>query len=72
MPRRVRTTKNLAKRMDLQYFRQPHPLRSWRLWLSVLIPVVALGWFAAAARKQPEDLQQRAAFGVSCRIGQAM
>ncbi len=45
--RRVRTTKNLAKRMDLQYFRQPHPLRSWQLWLSVLIPVVALGWFAA-------------------------
>jgi hypothetical protein len=47
MPRRVRTTKNLAKRMDLQYFRQTHPLRSWRLWLSILIPLVAAGWFAA-------------------------
>jgi hypothetical protein len=47
MMRRVRTTKNLAKRMDLQYFSQPHPLRSWQLWLSLLIPVVALGWFAA-------------------------
>jgi len=47
MPRRVRTTKNLAQRMDLQYFKQPHPFRSWRLWLSILIPVVALGWFAA-------------------------
>ncbi|MGA2979323.1 MAG: cytochrome c3 family protein [Terriglobales bacterium] len=47
MPRRIRTTKNLAKRMDLQYFKQAHPLRSWRLWLSVLVPVVAVGWFAA-------------------------
>jgi Cytochrome c7 and related cytochrome c len=47
MPRRVRTTKNLAKRMDLQYFKQAHPLRTWRLWLSILVPVVAVGWFAA-------------------------
>jgi hypothetical protein len=47
MPRRVRTTKNLAKRMDLQYFKQAHPLRSWRLWLSILIPAVAVVWFAA-------------------------
>lgn len=47
MPRRVRTTKNLAKRMDLQYFKQDHPFRSWRLWLSILIPVVAVLWFAA-------------------------
>jgi hypothetical protein len=48
MARRVRTTKNLAKRMDLQYFKQAHPLRSWRLWLSILVPVVAIGWFAVA------------------------
>lgn len=47
MARRVRTTKNLARRMDLQYFKQPHPFRSWRLWLSILIPVVAVGWFVA-------------------------
>ena len=47
MPRRVRTTKNLAQRMDLQYFKQPHPLRTWRLWLSILVPVVAVAWFAA-------------------------
>ena len=47
MARRVRTTKNLAKRMDLQYFKQAHPLRSWRLWLSILVPIVAIGWFAA-------------------------
>lgn len=45
--RRVRTTKTLAKRIDLQYFSRPHPFRRWRLWLSIAIPVVALGWFFA-------------------------
>jgi len=47
MARRVRTTKNLAQRMDLQYFKQPHPFRTWRLWLSIVVPVIAVGWFAA-------------------------
>lgn len=47
MARRVRTTKNLAKRMDLQYFRKSHPFRSWRLWLSILVPVIAALWFTA-------------------------
>jgi hypothetical protein len=47
MLRRTRTTKKLAKRIDLQYFAHPHPLRSWRFWLSVAIPLLALGWFVA-------------------------
>ena len=45
MLRRTRTTKKLAKRIDLQYFAHPHPFRRWRLWLSVAIPMIALGWF---------------------------
>lgn len=45
MLRRSRTTKKLAKRIDLQYFARPHAFRSWRFWLSVLVPVIALGWF---------------------------
>ena len=45
--RRIRTTKTLAKRIDLQYFSRPHPFRRWRLWLSLAIPILALGWFAA-------------------------
>jgi hypothetical protein len=44
MLRRTRTTKKLARRIDLQYFAHPHPLRRWRFWLSVTIPVLALGW----------------------------
>lgn len=45
--RRVRTTKTLAKRIDLQYFSRPHAFRRWRLWLSLAIPVAALSWFAS-------------------------
>jgi len=47
MLRRTRTTKKLAKRIDLQYFARPHPFRRWRFWLSVAIPGVALTWFLA-------------------------
>jgi len=47
MLRRVRTTKKLAKRIDLQYFTKPHPFRRWRLWLSILVPGVAVVWFVA-------------------------
>jgi len=45
MTRRVRTTKGLAKRMDLQYFTHLHPLRRWRMYLSVVVPVLAVVWF---------------------------
>jgi hypothetical protein len=44
MLRRTRTTKKLARRIDLQYFKHSHPLRRWRFWLSVAVPVLALGW----------------------------
>jgi hypothetical protein len=45
MLRRTRTTKKLAKRIDLQYFAHPHPFRRWRFWLSVAVPLIAMGWF---------------------------
>jgi len=44
MLRRTRTTKKLARRIDLQYFARPHPFRRWRFWLSLTVPVLALGW----------------------------
>ncbi len=33
--------------MDLMYFSHPHPLRRWRLYLSILVPVLAVVWFSA-------------------------
>ena len=46
MPR-VRTAKSLAKRIDLQYFAKLHVFRRWKLWLSVAVPTIALGWILA-------------------------
>ena len=43
MPR-VRTTKALARRIDLQYFTRRNVFRKWRLWLSVALPVIAVSW----------------------------
>ena len=34
-----RTTKKRAQRIDLNYFKRPHPFRRWRFWLSVAVPL---------------------------------
>jgi hypothetical protein len=38
------TTKKLAQRIDLNYFKRPHPFRRWRFWLSVCVPILAVLW----------------------------
>jgi hypothetical protein len=43
---RTRTTKKLAQRVDLNYFKRPTPFKRAKLWLSVLLPLLALGWLA--------------------------
>jgi len=53
---RVRTTKTLAQRIDLNYFNRPIPLRRWRFWLCLILPVVSflwIGWKLAARDFQP-------------------
>src|SRR6202021_3778477 len=43
------TTKKLAQRSDLEYFKRPHPFRRLRFILSVAAPLAALlwlGWYA--------------------------
>ena len=49
MPREKRTTKTVAKRIDLNYFKRSSPFRRWRLVLSVALPCVAIAWLAAYA-----------------------
>lgn len=49
MARTTRTTKRLAQRIDLGYLRRPHPFRTWKFWLSVGVPAVALVWLLANA-----------------------
>jgi hypothetical protein len=41
---RTRTTKKLAQRIDLNYFKRPSRYKRAKFWLSVLLPVLALSW----------------------------
>jgi hypothetical protein len=41
---RTRTTKKLAQRIDLNYFKRPTPLKRAKFWLSLLLPLLALLW----------------------------
>jgi hypothetical protein len=43
---RTRTTKKLAQRIDLNYFKRPTPLKRAKFWLSVLLPFLALIWIS--------------------------
>jgi hypothetical protein len=43
---RTRTTKKLAQRIDLNYFKRPTTLKRAKLWLSVGLPAFALLWIA--------------------------
>lgn len=39
-----RPTKKRAQRIDMNYFKRPHPFRRWRFWLSVAVPLAAILW----------------------------
>jgi hypothetical protein len=41
---RTRTTKKLAQRVDLNYFKRPTAFKRAKLWLSVVLPLLALAW----------------------------
>lgn len=43
---RTRTTKKLAQRIDLNYFKRPTALKRAKFWLSVGLPAIALIWIA--------------------------
>jgi len=43
---RTRTTKKLAQRIDLNYFKRPTRLKRAKFWLSAGLPALALGWIA--------------------------
>jgi hypothetical protein len=43
---RTRTTKKLAQRIDLNYFKRPTPLKRAKFCLSLLLPLFALVWIS--------------------------
>ena len=72
MPR-VRTAKSLAKRIDLQYFTQRTPFRRWRLLLSIMLPVLAVGWVIGQSALRNQQIYSsgplssaHAVFGQQC------
>ena len=58
MPR-VRTTKALAKRIDLQYFTRRDLFRKWRLWLSVALPVIAVTWIVISRTSGNQNIYSK-------------
>src|SRR5260370_20531366 len=46
---RTRTTKKLADRIVINYFKRPTPLKRAKFWLSLLLPLLALAWIAERA-----------------------
>jgi hypothetical protein len=53
---RTRTTKKLAQRIDLNYFRKPGPMRRWQMWLSVAAIALAVAWIAWHAVRRNDDV----------------
>jgi mono/diheme cytochrome c family protein len=53
---RSRTTKKLAQRIDLNYFREPRPLRQWRFRLSLAALALALAWIGWHAGRRDNDV----------------
>ena len=56
MARTKRTTKQLAQRIDLNYFKQRHGFRAWRFALSVAAPALALVWLAGYGLARSEKI----------------
>ena len=53
---RVRTAKQRAQRIDLNYFKHAGGMKRWRVLLSLALPIAALLWvsvFAAAGNRRP-------------------
>jgi hypothetical protein len=46
VPGAERTTKKLAQRIDLNYFKRSHPFRRWRFLISLAVPLLAVLWLA--------------------------
>lgn len=44
MPGAEGPTKKRAQRIDLNYFKRPHPFRRWRFWVSLSAPLLAGLW----------------------------
>ncbi|MBI4470721.1 MAG: hypothetical protein HY650_15510 [Acidobacteria bacterium] len=56
---RTRTTKRLAKRIELHYFQQPHPFRRLVRWLTIAALAVSAGWIGLSAASKDNSPYSR-------------
>ena len=72
---RERTTKLVARRHDLNYFKRMSPLRAWQWWLAAAALIVAFVWFSgseflhgAEALSAGPMSNSHAVFGTRCEL----
>ena len=71
---RKRTSKSVAKRHDLDYFKKGSPVRLWQWRLAVLMLLCALGWFGVQAWRGANVFSagpisaSHAVFGQKCEV----
>jgi hypothetical protein len=53
---RLRTTKALAKRIELEYFKRPHPFRRWKRFVAIVLPTVSAVWLIIMALQGDERI----------------
>ena len=70
---RVRTTKKLAKRIELEYFKRTHPFRRWLRILSFGAPAIAAAWLIVLAARGDQRIYtsgpvstRHSMFGADC------
>jgi len=69
---RKRTTKLLAKRHDLNYFKKGSPIRTWQFKLALVAIVAAVAWISISASKSAQAFSSgpisssHAVFGQKC------
>lgn len=70
---RIRTTKKLAARIELEYFKRSHPLRRWLRILSFGAPAIAVAWLIVLAARGDQRIYtsgpvsaKHSMFGADC------
>ncbi len=75
MARRTRTTKNLAQRINRDYFKRVFPISQWRRLLTIIFTAVGLSWLAWHAMASDPAVyssgpikSSHAVFGQNCAV----
>lgn len=75
MARGDRSAKRLAQRIDVGYLKRPHAFRTWRFYLAIAVPAVALLWVLGLALLGRQQVHSsgplstaHSVFGAQCQL----